>query len=204
LAICLPLRAASPEATPDVDKSAGEKAATEMGEALKRDYVLQPQDRIRIDIFQEPELSKEVRVLQEGTVTLPLVGTIELTGKSVRQAEEFIRELYEKDFLVDPQVAVTVVEYTARFVKVFGSVGRPGVVEFPPEKGLTLLEAIARAGAFNRLADKKRVTLTRTGPDGKTETSSHDADELTNPKRGAGQDVPLMPDDVIFVGERIL
>jgi protein involved in polysaccharide export with SLBB domain len=173
-------------------------------EALKRDYVLQAQDRIRIDIFQEPDLSKEVRVLQEGTVTLPLIGTIELNGKSVRHAEEYIRRLYEKDYLVDPQVTVTVVEYTKRFVKVFGSVNTPGVVEFPPEKGLTLLEAIARAGTFTRLADKRKVTLTRTGPDGKPETTSHDAEELTNPKRGAGQDVPLMPDDVIYVGERIL
>src|SRR4051812_13630474 len=96
LAICLPLGAAAPKED--------EVRKVERSDALKRDYVLQAEDRIRVSIFQEPDLSTEVRVLQEGTVTLALLHTIEVSGKSVRQAEDYIQQLYAKDYLVDPQV----------------------------------------------------------------------------------------------------
>jgi polysaccharide export outer membrane protein len=125
-----------------------------------------------------------------------------LRGKTVRQAEEEIRKAYDAEYLVNPQVNVFVIEYWKRFVKVFGAVNSPGVVVFPPEEGLTLLGAISRAGGFSRLADTKKVILSRTAPDGKTETSTVNAEDLL--KRGTGADVALLPDDIINVGERIL
>jgi polysaccharide biosynthesis/export protein len=188
LAISLPLRAAAP--------------AESTGPVAKGDYILQTQDLLRVQVFQEEELNREVRVSQELTITLPLIGTIELKGKTVRQAEELIRDRYDKDYLVNPQVNVIVVEYWKRFVKVFGSVNTPGVIVFPPEEGLTLLGAISRAGGFSRLADKKKVILTRLSPDGDTETKTYDAEGLLS--KGIGEDVPLQPEDVINVGERIL
>lgn len=199
LAIDLPLRAAE-------GRSQTEQAATgdesKKPDAAKGDYILQPQDLIRVQILREEELNREVRVSQELTVALPLIGIVDLKGKTVRQAEEDIRNAYDKDFLVNPQVNVFVIEYWKRFVKVFGAVNSPGVIVFPPEEGLTLLGAISRAGGFSRLADNKRVILTRTTPDGRAETSTINADDLL--KRGTGEDVPLLPDDVINVGERIL
>jgi polysaccharide export outer membrane protein len=195
----LPLRAAEERIQTDV---AGTVAGGGKPDAVKGDYILQPQDLIRVQILREEELNREVRVSQELTVALPLIGIVDLKGKTVRQAEEDIRNAYDKDFLVNPQVNVFVIEYWKRFVKVFGSVNAPGVVVFPPEEGLTLLGAISRAGGFSRLADNKRVILTRTTPDGRAETSTINADDLL--KRGTGEDVPLLPDDVINVGERIL
>jgi polysaccharide export outer membrane protein len=171
-------------------------------DARKLDYVLQPQDLIRVQILREEDLNREVRVSQELTVALPLIGTIDLRGKTVRQAEEEIRKAYDAEYLVNPQVNVFVIEYWKRFVKVFGAVNSPGVVVFPPEEGLTLLGAISRAGGFSRLADTKKVILSRTAPDGKTETSTVNAEDLL--KRGTGADVALLPDDIINVGERIL
>jgi polysaccharide export outer membrane protein len=81
-------------------------------------------------------------------------------------------------------------------------VNSPGVVVIPPEEGLTLLGAISRAGGFTRLADGRKVILSRTGPDGNREAVMINTDNLL--KRGTGDDVPLLPDDVINVGERIL
>jgi polysaccharide biosynthesis/export protein len=195
LATCLPLRAAAPaEPVGNADNN--------RESAPKGDYVLQQQDLIRVKVFQEEDLSLEVRVSQELTVTLPLIGTMDLRGKTVRQAEELITQHYGKDYLVNPQVNVIVVEYWKRFVKVFGSVNTPGVIVFPPEEGLTLLGAISRAGGFSRLADKKKVILTRVAPDGNAETKTYDAEGLLS--KGIGEDVPLQPEDVINVGERIL
>lgn len=171
-------------------------------EDQKSAYILQPHDLIRVQILREEDLNREVRVSQELTIALPLVGVIDLKGKTARQAEEQIRQAYDKDFLVNPQVNVFVIEYWKRTVKVFGAVNTPGVVIFPPEEGLTLLGAISRAGGFSRLADNKKVILTRTSSDGRTETTTVNADDLL--KRGTGEDVPLLPDDIINVGERIL
>lgn len=97
------------------------------------DYVLQPSDLIRVMIFQEPDLQREVRITQEYTITLPLIGTIDVRNKTVRQVEELIRDLYDKDYLVNPQINLTVLEYTQRTVQVVGAVNQPGAVVFPPE-----------------------------------------------------------------------
>jgi polysaccharide export outer membrane protein len=133
---------------------------------------------------------------------LPLIGTVDVRGKTVRQAEDQIRRLYDADYLVNPQVNLTVLEYAPRSVDVVGAVNTPGVVYFPKEEGMDLIGAISRAGSFNRLANKKQVTLKRTLSDGRTETYRIDVDELM--KGDTTERWLLQPGDVITVPERIL
>ena len=169
------------------------------------DYVLQPQDLLRVFIFQHDDLNKQmeaVRVSEQGTISLPLVNTIDLRGKSARKAEEIIRAAYDRDFLVNPQVSVIVMKYAERSVNVIGQVNNAGRVLFPPERGLTILEAIALAGGQTRLADLKKVKLTRKSESGETVVEEIDVDALM--KRGGRDAFPLQRDDVIFVPERIL
>jgi polysaccharide export outer membrane protein len=156
---------------------------------------------IRVLIFQEPDLLREVRITQEYTITLPLIGTIDLRDRTVRQAEEIIRGLYDKDYLVNPQVNLTVLEYTQRTVQVVGAVNQPGAVVFPPEQKMGLVEAIARAGGQSRIADLKRVRLTRSAG-GKTENFIINVDDLM--KGASGEQWLLLKGDVIFVPERLL
>lgn len=166
------------------------------------DYVIQASDLISVQIFQEEDLKRDVRVSQEYSVTLPLIGKVYLKGKTVHQAEAMIRELYDRDYLVNPQVNVVVTDYAKRSVNILGSVGSPGVVLFPQEQGLTLVDAISRAGGFSRLADRKHVKLTRTNADGKAETYIIDADALIQGK--STNTWLLLVNDVIFVPESIL
>ena len=170
--------------------------------AESTDYVMQPSDLIRVMVFQEPDLMREVRITQEYTITLPLIGTIDLRGKTVRQAEEIIRSLYDKDYLVNPQINLTVLEYTQRTVKVLGAVNQPGAIVFPPEQKMGLLEAIARAGGFSRIAERRKVRLSRTLEDGKSENYIINTDEMI---QGASAEQWLLTKgDVIFVPERII
>jgi polysaccharide export outer membrane protein len=162
------------------------------------DYVMQPSDLIRVLIFQQPDLLREVRITQEYTITLPLIGTIDLRGRTVRQAEEIIRSLYDKDYLVNPQVNLTVLEYTQRTVQVVGAVNQPGAVVFPPEQKMGLIEAIARAGGQSRIADLKRVRLTRTN----AENQIINVDDMM--KGNSNEQYLLLKGDVIFVPERLL
>jgi polysaccharide biosynthesis/export protein len=165
-------------------------------------HKLQPMDLIKLQFFQEPDLDRELRVAQDFKIVLPLVGSVDLKDRSVREAEILITELYRKDYLVNPQVNITVLEYSQRTVSVFGAVNNPGPVVLPPERQLTLLDAIARSGGFSRLANRKLVSLTRTQPDGRTTNVTINADQMV---AGDSAEPWLVKEgDVIFVPERLL
>lgn len=172
------------------------------GRDTKRDYELLPSDLIRVQVFQEPDLDREVRVSQKGEISLPLIGKIEVQGRTLRQVEELIRELYDRDYLVNPQVNIIVMEYQPRMVNVMGAVNSPGALEFPPEQSITVIDAISRAGGFNRLADRKRVRLTRTYAGGRVENFVINADELMS--GASAEPWVVLKGDVIFVPERVL
>ncbi len=165
------------------------------------DYLLRPSDVLQIRVFQEDDLTREVSVSQDFTISLPLVGTIDVRKRSVRQAEEFIRQLYDRDFLVNPQVSLIVLKYAERAVNVIGSVNTPQAVPFPPERGLNLLEAITRAGGFSRLADKTRVRIIRKDDKGVGVTYTINAEKLISGT--SDNSWSLQVDDVIEVPERI-
>jgi polysaccharide biosynthesis/export protein len=170
--------------------------------AAALDYLLQPSDLLNVQVFQEENLKRDVRVSQEYSITLPLIGKVDVKGKTLRQAEELIRQLYDRDYLVNPQINVVVVEYSKRTVNVIGQVNQPGAVLFPQEQGLTFLDAVSRAGGFSRLANRKQVKLTRTNSEGKSETYIINADDLI---RGDSSNTwQLQANDIIFVPESIL
>lgn len=166
------------------------------------DYVLQPQDLLRVVVFQEDDLTREVRISRECSIQLPLIGNVNLKGKTLHEAETMIRDLYAADYLVAPQINLIVLEYASRTVNVLGAVNTPGVVVFPQEQGLTLLDAISRAGAFSRLANRQKIKLTRTMTGGQTENFTINADDLID--GSSSQQWQLQPGDVIYVPERIL
>lgn len=189
---------------PASDRSASDGSSTAMPPkvSVKEDYVIQPADVLEVLVFQEDDLKRDVRVTQGGSISLPLIGSVDVADLTIRQAQEKIRSLYDNGYLVNPQINVIVLEYAKRTVNVLGSVNTPGAVPFPEEEGLTLLDAIARAGGFNRFADRRKIKLSRTDADGKTETFIINADDLM--QSGTNDSWPLKRDDVIFVPERIL
>lgn len=170
-------------------------------EAVYPNYVIQSSDVLRIEVFQEPDLSKEFRVPRNGYVQFPLIGSVQLKGKTVAEAEDLIQELYHRDYLVNPQISLLILEFSQQTVSVLGAVNAPGKILYPPEREINILDAISQAGGFNRLARKNAVTLTRTDPDGKTTRYRVNVDDLIN--GGADPAVwTLKKDDVINVPER--
>lgn len=166
------------------------------------DYTLQPLDLLRIVVFQEPDLERQVRISQEYSINLPLIGLVDLTGKSVRQAEELVRSRYDAEYLKNPQITITVLEYTPRTVQVLGAVNQSGAVAFTPEQPMNIMEAIAKAGGQARIADIRKVRITRQSADGKSEIFVVNLEELM--KGNSTEKWPLQKGDVIFVPERIL
>ncbi len=176
-----------------LDGRTDENARTD--EAAEGDHKIAPLDIITIDVVGEKDLSKELRVSTSGTITFPFLGSIEVKGKTPAEVESLLKEKLGKDFLVDPQVIITVKEYRSRTVLVIGQVNKPGLIALPAEQKLGILEAIGQAGDLGRSANKNRIEVSRKG-----KTQKFTLDDLkkdTNPEKKFW----LEPGDVIYVHE---
>jgi polysaccharide export outer membrane protein len=164
------------------------------------DYRLVPNDVVEIKVFQEDDLHSTLRISKDGTITFPLIGSVVLGGKTPQEAALTIKAMLAKDYLVNPQVNVTVLEYAKRLFTVLGQVQRPGSYELPDSNTLTLIQAIGMAGGYTRIADPSKITLKRT-VDGR-QTVQH-----LNGKKMAGGSVEsefaVSSGDIITVGESI-
>lgn len=161
------------------------------------DYVLVVGDVVQLNIFREPDLTTQATIARDGTVQLPLIREVRLAGLSIRDAREMLRQLYDKKFLVDPQVFLNVVKYAQRKFTIMGQVARPGSYELQGGERMDLLEAIGLAGGFTRIANRGRVIIQRREGDGVTAIKA-------NAKRMAdGKETPteVQPGDVITVSE---
>jgi polysaccharide biosynthesis/export protein len=174
--------------------------AQEASTSVNPNYVIQAHDVLRLNVFQEPDLNQEFRVPRDGRHQFSLIGTVNLRGKTIEEAERMLRDLYDRDFLVNPQLNLLIIDYAQRRVNVLGQVHQPGTIVFPPEEEMNLLDAISRAGGFTRLANPRSVTLSRTGPDGRVTKFTVNADEIM--RGGNSSAWKLEKDDVIFVPER--
>jgi polysaccharide export outer membrane protein len=167
--------------------------------AQARTYRLSPNDVVRVKVFQEDDLTTEMRLAKDGTATFPLLGVINLGGQTVDEAAATIRDLLGKDYLVNPQVTLTVAEYAKRRFMVLGQVQKPGSYDIPSEESVTLLQAIAMAGGFTRLAVQSKVTIIRTA--GGKRTLS--VDVKSNANDPGVKPFEILPDDSIIVAERV-
>ncbi|WP_193212239.1 polysaccharide biosynthesis/export family protein [Luteolibacter marinus] len=155
------------------------------------DPVLKANDVIRMEVFEEPDLSTQTRILKSGEVVLPLIGTVKISGLTVGDANDEIRNLYAQKYLVDPKVSLTIDEYSSDYFSVIGEVNNPGQFPMPANGKFDLSAAVASAGGLNDEADLNGVTLTRA--DGGTSTYS--ASSIPNSK------VAIRPGDRIVVAK---
>jgi polysaccharide export outer membrane protein len=161
------------------------------------DYRLGPGDSIKVQVYQNPELSMEVRVSESGVVNYPLVGNLQLGGLTVTEAERAIAKgLKDKDILKAPQVSINVATVRGSQVAVLGQVQKPG--RFPLETTtVRVSEMLAAAGGVTKDGDDRVVvTGTRNGQPFRTEV---DVGALFAGK--SANDITLQPGDTLFVGK---
>ncbi len=120
-------------------------------------YKLGTGDEIRIQVYGEDDLLMETRVSDSGVIAYPFIGELEVAGHTPAEVEAMIVDGLKPDYLVDPTVTVTVVEYRPFFI--FGEVQQPGGYPFQP--GLTVAQAIALGGGFTERASRQRIFLVR-------------------------------------------
>ncbi|HEU5180544.1 MAG TPA: polysaccharide biosynthesis/export family protein [Candidatus Polarisedimenticolia bacterium] len=199
----LPVKPASPPA-PTAPPVAGKATVAGTGvtvPGIRSDYIIGKEDLLEIGVFQQPDLTRTVRVSGDGTISLPLLGVVPLEGLTTTQAEGALRDLLSDRYLNDPQVWVFVKEAKSKKISVVGAVEKPGTLEMLGSR--TLLEAISEAGGLTHQAGKELHVL-RTDPSGATTRIDIDLDDLMihgNPELN----IPLQPGDVLNVPiDRIL
>ena len=165
------------------------------------DRKIEALDMLTVNVFGEEEFSGtnntglELRVSSTGEVTLYLLGSVEVAGKTPAEAERHIRDLLKKDYIIDPHVLVLVKTYRISNVTVMGQVGSPGLIDLPAERRLDILSGIAQAGGFTKLARTSKIDLTRAGV-----TQTYDLEKLKKEANPAKK-IWLSPDDLIYVHE---
>ncbi|MFM8657200.1 MAG: polysaccharide biosynthesis/export family protein, partial [Chthoniobacterales bacterium] len=122
---------------------------------------------------------------------------VTLAGLTIRDARELLRTMYDKQFLVDPQVFLNVVKYAERKFTIMGQVARPGSYELQGGERIDLLEAIGLAGGFTRIADRGRVIIQRK-EGGEVKAIKANAKRMAD---GKVDPLEVQPGDVITVKE---
>ena len=117
-------------------------------------------DKIKIQVYEEPDLSFELTIDGSGGFTYPYLKKVQLTGKTILELEKEITQGLASKVLVDPQVTILLIEY--RPFSIGGEVAKPG--SYPYEPGLTLIKAINLAGGTTRKGSIDRVKLNRIKP----------------------------------------
>jgi len=163
-------------------------------------YLISPNDVVAIKVLREDDLSITARVANDGTIIFPMLGAVPIGGRTVAQAVEAIRELLAKDYLVNPQVNLMIVEFAKRRFTIMGEVQRPGTYDIPEAQSLNLLQAISMAGGYTRLASPAKVVVQRQQGDKKV-IFKVDAKSMAKDKDTKVFEV--LPDDTITVGESI-
>jgi len=160
-----------------------------------RDYVIGSEDLLEINVFEQPDLDRTVRVSGDGTIRIPLVGVIPVAGLTVQEAEKKLRDLLEEKYLTDPQVSVFVKEYGSKKVSVIGAVGKPGVYEMLGPR--TLMQVLSQAGGLTENAGAELYVL-RAGEAGKEERLPVRVGDLMA-NRMPGLNIAIEPGDVVSV-----
>jgi len=167
---------------------------TEVAFPEKESYIIGPSDVLEVNVWKEPELTRQVEVRMDGKITLPMVNDLQAENRTLMELQETIREEYAR-FVTEPEVTVILVQSNSRRVYMLGKVNSPG--EYPLKKSMTFLQAVSVANGLDKWADKGNIRLIRK-VDGKEQTFRIDYDAIVSGK-DLSQNVLLQPEDTIFV-----
>jgi polysaccharide export outer membrane protein len=169
---------------PVVTTGSGSETATE--------YKISPQDILQVSVFQVNDLNSAVQVSQDGTITLPLVGKVQVAGKTAAETEQILTAKLRQKYLQSPQVSVSVKSYGKR-ITVSGAVASPRVLS--DDGATTLSQAIANAGGVADIGNAQRVHVARS----KDQHVQDEIFDLDDVQAGKATDPLLKGGDIVVV-----
>ncbi|MGI6393873.1 MAG: polysaccharide biosynthesis/export family protein [bacterium] len=156
-----------------------------------------PGDMLKIQVYNEKDLSGTYQVSPEGSIMFPFVGEVKVEGLNNFSLAAKISEMLKNGYINDPHVTILVEEFVSKRIFVLGQVKKAG--SFPIRTKMSVVEAISLSGGFTDFADIGNVVVTRKGKDGKEKRFVIDIKQIVN---GTKENFYLNAGDIIFVKER--
>jgi polysaccharide export outer membrane protein len=163
--------------------------------AADRPALIGPLDTIQVDVFNVPDLSREMQVDASGRIAMPLAGTIDARGRTAGELAMTIEAALRRRYIRTPEVTVNIKSSVSQVVTIDGQVVEPGL--YPVTNQMTLLRAIASAKGLSEFARQEDVVILRT-VDGHRMAGLYDVAAI---RRGAYDDPPIYANDLILVGD---
>ena len=172
-------------ARPDTPPSGGTAA-------VAADYKLSIGDKLRVEVYKDPQLSQSLQVRPDGKITLPLVGDVSAAGLTSLELRDQLATAL-REYVTNPVVTVIVVETVPPLVYVMGEVTNPGSI--PLNGPMSVLQALAMAGGFREFANTKDIRVLRRSTRG-VQTIAFNYKTAV---KGEGTPVMLQPGDTVIV-----
>lgn len=163
--------------------------------AADRPALIGPLDTIQVDVFNVPDLSREMQVDASGRIAMPLIGTVDARGKTAQELAATVETALRGRYVRNPDVTVNIKSSVSQVVTIDGQVVEPGL--YPVTNQMTLLRAIASAKGMNEFARTEEVVILR-NVEGHKMAGLYDIEAI---RRGAYDDPPIYANDVIVVGD---
>ena len=163
--------------------------------AADRPSLIGPLDTIQVDVFNIPDLAREMQVDASGRISMPLAGTIDARGKTSQELAQAIEAALRAHYVRNPQVTVNIKNSVSQVVTIDGQVGEPGL--YPVTNQMTLMRVVASAKGLGEYADAKDVVILRT-VDRRKMVGLYNIGAI---RRGFYTDPPVYANDVIIVGD---
>ncbi|MBC9030936.1 polysaccharide biosynthesis/export family protein [Sphingomonas sp. JC676] len=160
-----------------------------------RPALIGPLDTIVVDVFNVPDLSRELQVDASGRIAMPLVGTLDARGKTASELGEAVEAALRGRYVRNPEVTVNIKSSVSQVVTVDGQVVEPGL--YPVTNQMTLMRAIASAKGLSEFARQEDVVILRT-VSGRKMAGLYNIAAI---RRGAYDDPPIYANDMIVVGD---
>jgi polysaccharide export outer membrane protein len=164
-------------------------------EARSTVYQIGPEDLLEIRVFEVPDLNRTVRVSGSGTISLPLLGELDVHGLTPMQLEQHLRDMLAQGLVEDPQASVFVKEYGSRKVSVIGAIGASGVYELLGPR--TLLEILSQAGGLTEHSGAELFVLRNRNGGDQQRIAVNVADLIAS--RNPALNILIEPGDIISV-----
>ncbi len=166
------------------DEPEARRTTNERNESGKQ-HILRAGDTVMMRVFGHADMTSEMVIAEDGFITVPLLGALEAEGKSVHALKQEIRQLLDRDFIVEPRVTLEVIGYEPFFI--LGQVMNPGSYEYEP--GMDIRKAVALAGGFTSRARTSNMTIIRKEAGERMQVEGN-------------MDAPIFPGDTIEIRRR--
>jgi polysaccharide biosynthesis/export protein len=157
------------------------------------EYRLVVGDKLRIEVYKDPQLSQSLEIRPDGKITLPLIGDVAAAGHTPQELTTTLEQRL-REYVTTPVVTVIVAEATPPMIYVMGEVNSPGA---QPVRGpVTVVQALAIAGGFKEFANPRKIRILRKSPDGSIDTLPFNYRDAVN---RAERPMMLQPGDTVIV-----